>query len=233
MHPKLISILTTILVPVVLLGIGLRLLLSPIFLQVEYNMPGFPEDVYGFTKADRLRWAPYAVDYLVNREGISYLGDLRFDDGSQLYNERELSHMHDVKGVTQGALNVFYLALAGLALIGLWSRRGDQWQAYRRGLRRGGWWMIWLAGMLAVVVLVGTFILPGLFWAFFVGFHALFFEGGSWQFEYSDTLIRLFPLRFWQDAFLFGAIMAVLGGLGLALGIRNTDLARRTSNTVV
>ena len=222
MHPKLISLLTTILVPIVLLGIGLRLLLSPLFLQVEYNMPGFPEDNYGFTKEDRLRWAPFAVDYLVNRADISYLGDLRFDDGTPLYNERELSHMHDVKVVTQGALNVFYFALAGLALIGLWSKRGEQWQAFRRGLKRGGWWMIGLAGTLAVVVLVGMFILPDLFWEFFSGFHAIFFEGDTWQFAYSDTLIRLFPLRFWQDAFLYAAVVAVLGGLGLAFGIRDT-----------
>ena len=222
MHPKLISLLTTILVPIVLLGIGLRLLLSPLFLQVEYNMPGFPEDNYGFTKEDRLRWAPFAVDYLVNRADISYLGDLKFDDGTPLYNERELSHMHDVKGVTQGALNTFYFALAALALIGLWSKRGEQWQAVRQGLKRGGWWMIGLAGTLAVVVLVGMFILPGLFWSFFAGFHAIFFEGDTWQFAYSDTLIRLFPLRFWQDAFLYAAVVAVLGGVGLAFGIRGT-----------
>jgi integral membrane protein (TIGR01906 family) len=223
MHPKIIHFLTAFLTPIVLLGFALRLLLSPLFLQIEYRMPGFPDDSYGLTREDRLRWAPFAVDYLVNREDISYLGDLRFDDGTPLYNERELSHMADVKGVTQGALNVFYFALAGLALLGLWSRRGEQWSAFRSGLKRGGRIMVGLAGVLAVVVVVGMFIFPGLFWAFFEGFHAIFFEGDSWLFLYSDTLIRLFPIRFWQDAFLFAALIAVAGGLGLALGIkRNT-----------
>jgi integral membrane protein (TIGR01906 family) len=220
MPPKLIFLLTALLTPIVLLGIALRLLLTPLFLQVEYHMPGFPADTYGFSLADRLRWSPYAVEYLVNREDISYLGGLRFDNGTPLYNERELSHMADVKRVTQGALNVFYLALAALAIIGLWSKRGEQWQAFGQGLRQGGWWMIYLAGTLAVVVLVGMFIIPDLFWAFFTGFHTLFFQGNTWLFEYSDTLIRLFPLRFWQDAFLFAAGIAVAGGLGLALGIK-------------
>jgi len=220
MHPKLIFILTAILVPIVLLGSGLRLLLTPVFLQIEYSLPGFPADPYGFTKAERLRWAPYAVEYLLNREQVSFLGDLKFDDGTRLFNERELSHMEDVKRVTQGALNAFYLALAGLALIGLWSKRGEQWQAFRRGVKRGGWWMVGIAGTVAAVVLVGAFLLPTVFWGFFSGFHALFFEGDSWLFSYSDTLIRLFPLRFWQDAFLFAAIIAALGGLGLALGIK-------------
>ena len=222
MPPRLTYLLTSLLTPLVLLGLALRLLLSPLFLQVEYRMPGFPADTYGFTRADRLRWAPYAVDYLVNNEEISYLADLRFDDGTPLYNERELSHMADVKRVTKGALNVFYGALAGLALLGLWSKRGEPWQAYCQGLKRGGWIMVGLAGAIAVVVLVGMFLLPNLFWAFFTGFHALFFEGDSWLFLYSDTLIRLFPIRFWQDTFLWAAGIAVAGGLGLGLGIKRS-----------
>jgi uncharacterized membrane protein len=36
----------------------------------------------------------------------------------------------------------------------------------------------------------------------FVGFHRIFFEGDTWLFLYTDTLIRLFPVRFWQQAFL-------------------------------
>jgi integral membrane protein (TIGR01906 family) len=37
----------------------------------------------------------------------------------------------------------------------------------------------------------------------FVGFHRIFFEGDSWLFLHSDTLIRLFPERFWRDTFIF------------------------------
>ncbi len=60
MPPKIISLVTSILTPIVLLGLALRLMLSPLFLQVEYRMPGFPADTYGFSLEDRLRWAPYA-----------------------------------------------------------------------------------------------------------------------------------------------------------------------------
>lgn len=220
MPPRLILILTILLTPLVLLGLALRLLLSPAFLQVEYHMPGFPTDDYGFSIEDRLHWAPFALNYLTNNEGIEYLGSLRFEDGKPLFNERELSHMQDVKRVTKGALNLFYGALSALALLGLWARSKIQWLAFRRGLKRGGWLMVGLAGAVAVIVLTGMFLLPDLFWGFFSGFHALFFEGDSWLFLYSDTLIRLFPLRFWQDTFLFAAGIAVLGGLGLALGIK-------------
>ena len=43
-----------------------------------------------------------------------------------------------------------------------------------------------------------------------------FFAAGTWTFEYSDTLIRLFPEAFWYDAALTIAGLSVGGGLLLA-----------------
>jgi integral membrane protein (TIGR01906 family) len=216
----ILASLVAILVPIALIGLGLRLLLTPAFMQVEYNMPYFPPDEFGFTKDDRLKWAPLALDYLVNSEDISYLGDLQFDDGTPLYNERELSHMDDVKFVTQGALRVWYGSLAVLLLLGVWAWFGGWWQAYRLGLMRGGWLMVGLAVTVGLIVVIGIAVNPNVFWNFFAGFHSLFFEGDSWMFLYSDTLIRLFPIRFWQDAFLLAAVIALGGGVALALGLK-------------
>jgi len=215
-----LSFVVTLLIPLALIGLGLRLLLTTTFLKIEYNMPYFPPDPYGFTKDDRLKWAPFALDYLVNDADISYLGDLKFDDGTPLYNERELSHMADVKRVTQGALNVWYIALSLLTLLGIWSWRGDWMQDYRHGLMRGGWLMVGLAVAIGVIAIIGIAINPNIFFSFFAGFHSLFFEGDSWLFLYSDTLIRLFPIRFWQDAFLWAAVIALGGGIALGLGLR-------------
>jgi integral membrane protein (TIGR01906 family) len=183
-------------------------------------MPYFPPDEYGFTKEDRLRWAPYALDYLTNNEDISYLADLKFDNGTPLYNERELSHMDDVKLVTQGSLRVWYITLALLLVLGVWAWSGGWWTSYLLGLRRGGWLMIGLAVTVGLIVVVGIALNPNVFWNFFAGFHSLFFEGDSWLFLFSDTLIRLFPIRFWQDAFLWAAVIALGGGIALALGLK-------------
>ena len=214
------SSLVAILVPIALIGLGLRILLSPLFLQLEYNMPYFPPDEFGFSKEDRLKWAPYALGYLTNNEDISYLGNLTFEDGTPLYNERELRHMDDVKLVTQGALKVWYVSLAILLLLGVWARFGGWWPEYRLGLMRGGWLMIGLAVTVTLIVVIGIMVDPNVFWNFFAGFHSLFFEGDSWLFLTSDTLIRLFPIRFWQDAFLWAAVIALGGGIALALGLK-------------
>jgi integral membrane protein (TIGR01906 family) len=224
MNPKLTSLLsyiTTLLTPIFLLVLGLRILLTPIFYNIEYRLPWFPSDPYGFSQEDRLKLAPYAVDYLLNNVDISYLGDLTFEDGSPLFNERELSHMHDVKLVTKGALRVCYDTVVLMVGLGVWAHYGNWWQAYRAGLRRGGWLMI---GLVVVIALFGAIA----FWQLFRLFHALFFEGDTWLFEYSDTLIRLFPIQFWQDAFLWAGIVSVGGALGLALGLRERPSQGKT-----
>lgn len=202
--------LTALLVPAALIILAVRILLTNAFLQVEYRLPGFPEDPYGFTLEDRLHYAPLAVGYLLDNSGIDSLGSLTFPDGSPLFNERELSHMEDVRAVVRPVLWIGYGVWFFLLALGLWARRGGWRLEYLRALGRGGWIAFGLAAVVALSAAVS-------FMGFFTAFHALFFEGDSWLFFYSDTLIRLFPVRFWQDAII--ALLAVSGGAGLLLGL--------------
>lgn len=215
----LLAGLVSLLTPLFLLGLALRIMLAPWFLHVEYRMPYFPADEYGFTTEDRLHWAPFALDYLINNSDVSFLADLKFDDGTSLYNSRELSHMQDVQHVTQAALKVWLAGTALLALLGLWAWKAGWMVSYRRGLRRGGWLMLALTAAIAIFGAAA-------FWQFFTLFHALFFQGDSWQFDYSDTLIRLFPLRFWQDVFVCVAAIVVGGALALIFGLHERDSSR-------
>jgi len=211
--PRLAGWLATVLIPIVLVFLGIRLLLTDAFLHIEYRLPGFPADSYGFTLQDRLQYASLSLRYLNTGADISLLGDQTFPDGSPLFNARELSHMQDVKNVIRPAMGVgLGLALA-LALLLVLAWRFRWLPVVLRGVRRGGW---------VTVALVGTMAILGVlsFWQFFTVFHSLFFEGDSWLFLYSDTLIRLFPMRFWQDAFLIVGAIALLGGLALGMGLR-------------
>jgi uncharacterized membrane protein len=122
--------------------------------------------------------------------------------------------------VTQGALKLWYFSLAILGIVGAWAWFGGWWQYFLLGLKRGGWLMVGLAVLIGTIVVVGIALNPNVFDEFFIFFHSLFFEGNSWLFLFSDTLIRLFPIRFWEDAFLWAAVIALGGGLSLGLGIK-------------
>ena len=206
---QVLSWIITLLVPIALVLTSVRLIMTPLYLHFEYNAPGFPRDSFGFTKEDRLYWSQIALDYLVNPAGISFLADLRFPDGKPVYNERELDHMVDVKNVVMTTLNVWLVSLALLIALGIWAGLGHWWDHFRHGLGRGGW----LTAILVVIVLV--FVLFG-FGVFFVFFHNIFFQSGTWMFEWSDTLIRMFPERFWRDIFILVGALSLGGGLALA-----------------
>jgi integral membrane protein (TIGR01906 family) len=212
-----LSWLVTLLVPVAILMLAVRLLLTPAFLPLEYHMPAFPDDPYGFSTEERIRWATPSLEYLVNDQGIGYLAELMFDDGAPIYNARELAHMQDVKSVVQMLLKVWDGALVALLLLGAWAWFGGWLEAYRAGWRRGGGLMILL------LIAFGIFAATS-FWDFFTWFHSLFFHGDSWLFAYSDTLIRLFPVRFWEDCFIYVASFSLIAGLALVFGLRPTPL---------
>ena len=224
----ILSYLVSLLIPIALIGTALRILLTPIYFNIEYRMPYFPADEYGMTQQERLHWAPFAVKYLVNNSDISYLGDLKFEDETALFNERELKHMTDVKNVVLGALRVWVISLVILLILAILAYRQKWIPDYINGLRRGGIWMIGLAVSIGLIAGVSIAANPDIFWEFFTLFHKIFFTGDSWLFYYSDTLIRLFPIRFWQDAFLWAAVLAMGGGAGLAFGLKQASTSEQS-----
>jgi len=196
----------TILVPLIIIMTSVRLLISPTFAQVEYRMPGFPEDPFGFTFEDRLKWSQPSIKYLVNNRDISYLESLQFESGEQIYNERELGHMQDVKRVVTGMRIALVSALVILVVINLVAVKGLKTKSILYAYRRGAW------GVSGIILAILIFVALN-FHKLFSWFHQLFFEGGTWLFYMSDTLIRLFPMRFWQDAFIFVGVLSLISGI--------------------
>jgi len=207
-RPLLLNILTLI-IPVLLVLGAVLIMLTPLFIQTEYKLPNFPADKYGFTLDERLYWAEISRSYLVRDLPDDYLSEFQLEDGTPLYNERELRHMIDVKSVISVAQRVFYLALGVFVLIAVWAFRYDIRDDFLKALSRGGWLTVGLLMAMIIAVLLN-------FDAFFVAFHRVFFEGETWLFKYSDTLIRLFPIRFWQDAFILVGSLTL--GVGAVLG---------------
>ncbi len=218
----LVSLARTLIIialPIALTVLSVRFVMSPLFLQLEYNRPGFPADPYGFTTQDRLEYSPPTVAYLLNGADISFLGDLRLPAGKvppgncvtapeddslcYMFNTRELRHMHDVKVITRGAYLTGLVATAIGVVAGVYLFRAARTQ-FRAGLFGGG---VLTLGIITMIVLLAITS-----WEFFfTSFHTLLFEGDSWLFPYSDTLIRLFPEQFWFDAALLTGSLTATG----------------------
>jgi integral membrane protein (TIGR01906 family) len=211
-----LSVLVAIILPFFILMTSIRLLINPVYPQVEYNMPWFPQDPFGFDKQDRLYYSRFAIDYLLNSADISYLSTETFPDSSPLYNERELSHMVDVKNLVQAMIKAWWILLIVLLGLGIWAWRGKWASQFWRGVSAGGWATIGLMFLILLSTMID-------FTALFTAFHEIFFTGSSWIFLFSDTLIRLFPMTFWRDGFIMmggfsilAALLSIFGGRALA-----------------
>lgn len=202
--------LVSLSVPFFLMMTAIRVLITPLYAQVIYRMPYFPDDPYGFTLEDRLKWSRISIDYLVNDAGIEFLADQRLEDGAPLYNERELRHMLDVKILVQDMITAWTILGGVYVVLAAFAWRRGWLPELARAWGRGGAWTIGLIVLILVVVAVS-------FNALFTAFHRLFFADNTWIFYHSDSLIRLFPLVFWRDAFILVGFITILGAVLLIL----------------
>ena len=124
---KIYQTLITITIPVIVSVLAVLVLLSPLFIFIEYNRPGFPEDSYGFSTEERMVFGNQTRRYLITSDSLDVLRALSFEDGEPIYKESELSHLEDVKVLLRSVLWVFYGA-AGVFAFGntIFRRRG--WQ---------------------------------------------------------------------------------------------------------
>ncbi len=221
-------------IPVVLTLTNVRLLMTYTFPELVYNAPNMTADFYGFTKADRLHWSKKSIDYILSDPRAGAIEAWKFseagrapvgttapapetcaDYGEQygprdctyFYNDREVRHMRDVRNITAVTLNVWRLmsVLSLLAMGAFYYCR--ELTAFR--------WALLTGSAVTAIVLIGLvlFVLVG-FNTLFTLFHQVFFQSGTWTFYWSDSLIRLFPLPLWFNAFLFVGL-ATLAEAGL------------------
>jgi len=187
-----------------IVALTLPLFLNPIWVAFEQG------------RAQATAWTGFA-DADLRQATDAILADLvigppEFDvtvGGSPVLNERERSHMRDVRGVFIGFFAVALVAAVGALTIA--SRRA--------GEDRPGSWRAIRAGALglAIILVVAGAISFVAFEALFEIFHGLFFAGGSYTFDpTTERLVQLFPFQFWQETAIAVGAMCVALALAVA-----------------
>ena len=193
---RVFFLLISILTPILLITSGMRTALTPIFVNIEYKLPNFPPDTYGFTTEERLIWANYSIQYMLGKVSDNEYSVLQFPDGSPLFNEREISHMLDVRDLTLVMLGIWRILIVFFTIV-LFLGWKNNWLpmlllAFENGAK------------ITLTIIFGILVYVWInFDQLFTIFHQIFFEDSSCLFYLSDTLIRLFPIKFWQDLFIY------------------------------
>lgn len=208
LSPRIAAILqwvTALVMPIALTLGSLYIFMTPQFIQWEYAQPGFPPAQL-FTPEARFYNAVQTVRY--TRGEISEQDLINLN----VYNAREIKHLVDVYNVSKVmfALEPF-LILGIIAALFLLARRAETRRNAAKALFYGGIFSFLFIAAIGVFSLVA-------FDRFFVTFHRLFFEGDTWLFNYTDSLIQFYPVEFWMTA-VYGIALFVLGAAVLLTAI--------------
>lgn len=187
-----------------IVALALPLFLNPVWVAFEQGRAQATLGT-GYAEPDLRRATDAILADLV-------IGPPSFDvaiEGSAVLNERERSHMRDVRGVFVG---FFALAIVATVLAVAIAAR-------RRGGQRNGSWGAVRAGAigLALALIVAGVVAFVAFDALFETFHRLFFAGGSYTFDpTSERLVQLFPFQFWQETAIAVGAACVAAALAVA-----------------
>jgi len=166
----------------------------------------------GLAEVELEKAATGLISYFNSGDEHTSLTVMKDGEPFELFNQREVAHLRDVKGLIRldywvllGTL-IYALSYAGVSLF--WRRR--DWRRLAWGVVSGSG--ITLALMLALGL--GTLIN---FDQLFLQFHLFSFTNELWQLDPArDYLIMLFPQGFWYDAAIFCTLVTV--GLAIILG---------------
>ncbi len=188
----------------------------------------------GIPEEELLRASRGLIDYFNLRKDSPQIQVSRHGEKMELFNERELAHLKDVRDLIQRAYQAQWASLAyilGYLLLGfIWLKKASlRWVA--RGLFFGGLFTIFL------FVFAGAWALVD-FDSFFLVFHLASFRNELWILDPAkDYLIAMFPEGFFFHVALLlaGAVVAeaaILAGMA-AIYLRRVKRRGSSASTGV
>ncbi|HZY45257.1 MAG TPA: TIGR01906 family membrane protein [Anaerolineae bacterium] len=213
MLKKILIAFIALALPLLLVVTSIRVIASDWFIHFEYSRPDFPPDQFGFTLEQRTPLALIGMQsVLPDSQGIVLLERATLPDGSPAFNEREIGHMTDVRVLISKVYPIELIGLALIVILAVLLNRSIHWRdAVPNGLLLGSILTLAILGMLIAYIFVN-------FDSFFLQFHQLFFQGTTFMFLFTDTLIRLYPVQFWSDAAITIGAMTTVCALFLLIG---------------
>lgn len=174
----------------------------------------------GLTDLELKKTAQQLIDYFNSRRAMAQVTVLKDGEKVELFTEREIVHLQDVKNLVQldYRLQAWTLTVIGIfsLLLVIWGRKGG-WRRLAGGFLWGGILTFTLIIILALGAVLG-------FEQLFLFFHLVSFPNEYWLLDPEQHyLIRIFPEEFFYDAalFIFGAtLIEALFIAGVAFGGR-------------
>lgn len=188
---NIFKLLFVVSLPLVLALANLYFFISPSFVESQYRQLGVPQ-VDQLSEEETFNAMRTVLNYLRSGQSIEALENPKGGQGG-LFDQKEVSHLMDVKNLISRAFASQKLAslIMGVSILVILAEKGAR--------KRFAHYLLWSSG--ATLAVIGLLLLLAYldFDWLFTQFHLIFFEGDSWLFNSSETIIQLFFPRFWAN----------------------------------
>lgn len=195
---------------------------TPGYFEKEYAKYNVLDSLPSMTMDDLLHVTDEMMDYLRGDRDDLHVTTTMGGEQREFFNEREIAHMEDVRGLFLKALSIRRICLvlgAGLLIL-MAATKARMGRVLPPFLCMG-------TGLFFALITVLGLIISTDFTKYFIMFHHIFFTNDLWILDpATDMLINIVPEGFFMDtaariALLFGSLSLILFGVCLFLTIRN------------
>ena len=195
---------------------------TPGYFEKEYAKFNVLDSLPSMTMDELLHVTDEMMDYLRGDRDDLHVTTTMGGEQREFFNEREIAHMEDVRGLFLKALSIRRVCLvlgAGLLIL-MAATKARMGRVLPPFLCMG-------TGLFFALITVLGLIISTDFTKYFIMFHHIFFTNDLWILDpATDMLINIVPEGFFMDtaariALLFGSLSLILFGVCLFLTIRN------------
>ncbi|NPA54403.1 MAG: TIGR01906 family membrane protein [Aquificae bacterium] len=206
---KILKYFFIILAPLWIIGISTRIVFNEWFIDYEYSKKDFPKDRWNLDDEYRKHLAKLGLEAVLSEEGLKEFSEAKLPNGVKAFREKEIKHMKDVNKFLKFFFPLTYLAFF-IWFLGFFLWKDSSYLIY------SGVFTIFL------IVFIGSLIII-FYEEAFAFFHDTVFGRNTWRFRQTDTLLRIYPMKFWFD----GTVFVIGLSLFISLGLIGIGILRR------
>ena len=200
--------LAVVITPFWILGISAKLTFQDWFIEYEYSKRDFPKDRWGLSDNIRKDLAKLGLKAVLSKEGLEEFKKARLPTGRKAFRKKEIKHMEDVNRFLSKFFFLSYVFSIFWLIVLVFQKK----RAWKLLLYSSIYTFLFFA-FVSLIVFAS-------YEKAFEMFHNYFFGKTSWRFSNYDTLLRIYPMKFWFDGTVVLAIIAFLINIFiLSLGV--------------
>lgn len=146
---RILSILLTLVIPIILIGAGIRSIFTPVFIRAEsFLFKNQAED----KKSEQYQRDIYVTEYITNNKGENYLRQLLDEQGNPVLGKVDRQTLNAIRSITTVVFDIWHISLLTLLVTGVLFWVYGSSSTFINATRMGAKLSLWVSPVIGLLV---------------------------------------------------------------------------------